>query len=153
MIRRWGQHADRVGNVKVIKLISPLFCLSPLLWIINQNPVFLILVEMFSGFLWAGFNLCTSNFILDSVTPAKRTRCVAYFTLITGTGLAAGAITGGCLIRFLPTVFRYKILTLFLISGVLRLLVGLLLPRHIKEVRPVDGISSRQLLFSMLGIG
>ena len=151
-MHRWGRHADRVGNVKVMKVIAPLFCLSPLLWIINQNPVFLILVEMFSGFLWGGFNLCTSNFILDAVTPAKRTRCMAYFTLITGTGLAAGAITGGFLIRFLPMLFRYKILTLFLISGILRLTVGLLLPRHIKEVRPVDKISSRRLLLNMLGI-
>jgi MFS family permease len=152
MIHRWGRHADRVGNLKIIKLIAPLFCLSPLLWIINQNPVFLILVEMFSGFLWAGFNLCTSNFVLDSVTPAKRIRCASYFSLITGTGLATGAITGGYLIRFLPTLFRYKILTLFLISGILRLVVGLLLPRYIKEVRPTDEISNQRLLLSMLGI-
>jgi MFS family permease len=151
-IHRWGRHADRVGNVKIIKVVSPLFCLSPLLWIINQNPVFLISVEMFSGFLWAGFNLSTSNFILDAVVPAKRSRCLAYFTLIGGIGVAAGALAGGCLIPFLPQIFRYKLLTLFLISGVLRLAVGLLMPRRIKEVRPVDGISGRKLLLSMAGI-
>jgi predicted Zn-dependent protease len=151
-IQRWGQQADRVGNLKVIRLVAPLLCCSPLCWIISRNPVFLIPVEMFSGFLWAGFNLCTSNFIMDAVTPAKRTRCMAYFTLINGIGLAAGAIIGGYLIHFLPPLFHYKILTLFLISGGLRIAAGLWLPRHIKEVRPVDGISNPQLFFSMLGI-
>ncbi|MFA5261407.1 MAG: MFS transporter [Candidatus Omnitrophota bacterium] len=151
-VRRWGQHADRVGNIKVMKMIAPLFCCSPFLWILNQHPVFLVLVEMFSGFLWAVFNLCTSNFIMDAVKPEKRTRCVAYFTLITGTALAAGAMTGGYLISFLPPFFHNKIFTLFLISGALRLMVGLALPRHVKEVRPVIEISGPRLFLSMLGI-
>lgn len=151
-IHRWGRHADRVGNLKIIKVVSPLFCLSPLLWIISQNPFFLVPVEMFSGFLWAGFNLCTSNFILDAVSPPKRSRCVAYFTLISGMGVAAGALAGGYLIHYLPQIFRYQLLTLFLVSGLLRLAAGLILPRFIKEVRPVDTISGPKLLLSMAGL-
>lgn len=151
-VRRWGCHADRVGNLKVMTLIAPLFCCSPFFWIINQNPVFLILVEMFSGFLWAGFNLCTSNFIMDAVKPEKRTRCVAYFTLMAGAGLAAGSMIGGHLIRFLPPLFYNKIFTLFLISGTLRLYVGLALPHLVKEVRPVVQISRGRLLLSVMGL-
>jgi len=150
--QRWGQQADRVGNLRVLKLVAPLLCVSPFLWVIYRNPAFLILVEMFSGFVWAGFTLCSSNYIMDAVTPAKRTRCVAYFSLISGTGLAAGALTGGYLIRYLPPLFHYKILTLFLFSSMLRLAAGLWLPRHIKEVRTVEAISSRRLFLNMLGI-
>jgi MFS family permease len=151
-ILRWGKHADHVGNVKVLKVIAPFIGCIPLLWIINQNPIFLVCAEIISGFLWAGFNLCTSNFIMDAVIPTKRTRCLAYFSFMNGTALALGAITGGFLIRVLPPLFHYKILTLFLISAVLRVLVGLILPLPLKEVRHVTDISNQELLFSMIGV-
>lgn len=151
-ILRWGKHADQVGNVKVLKVIAPFIGCIPLLWIINQNPLFLIFAEIVSGFLWAGFNLCASNFIMDAVIPSKRTRCLAYFSFMNGTALALGAMTGGFLIRILPPLFHYKILTLFLISAVLRILVGIIFPLPIKEVRKVTDISRQELLFSMIGV-
>jgi MFS family permease len=151
-IRRWGKHADIVGNIKVIKIISPLFGLIPLLWALNHHPVYLIIVEIFAGFLWAGFNLCTSNFIMDAVTPEKRTRCLSYFTLVNGIALFAGAMIGGELLSVLPPIFGHKILTLFIISGILRFLVGIFLPASIKEVRHVKSVSSQELLFSMIGV-
>lgn len=152
VIKRWGVHADRVGNLKILKFVAPLFGFIPLLWIFNQHPVYLMTAEMVSGFLWAGFNLCSSNFIIDSATPEKRTRCIAYFNVINGLALALGAITGGVLLHFVPPLHGYKILSLFLISSVLRVIVGLAMPISVKEVRPVERVSSQQLLFSMIGV-
>jgi MFS family permease len=151
-IRRWGRHADHIGNLKILKFVAPLIGCIPLLWIINQHLIVLIGAEMFSGFLWAGFNLCSSNFIIDAVKPEKRTRCIAYFSVTNGLALASGALLGGAMIRHLPALFGYKILTLFLISSILRILAGAFLPRLLKEVRPVERVSSQQLLFSMIGI-
>jgi MFS family permease len=152
VIRRWGRHADIVGNLKVIKIISPLFGLVPLLWVLNHHPIYLIVVEIFAGFLWAGFNLCTSNFIIDAVTPEKRTRCLSYFTLVNGVALFAGALIGGGLLSILPPVRGHKILTLFIISGILRFIVGFFLSASVKEVRHVKSVSSQALLFSMIGV-
>lgn len=151
-ISRWGRHADRVGNLKIIKFTARLIGIVPLLWIINRQPVFLIFVQIFAGFLWAGFSLCASNFIYDAVTPAKRTRCIAYFNVLNGLAIGAGALLGGVLIDKLPMLFGHKILTLFLISAVLRLLVGIFVPQKIKEVRPREKIKSNKLFFSMIGI-
>lgn len=114
MIGRWGTQADRVGNLKVIKFTAPLIGIIPLFWIINRNPVFLIFAQIFSGFVWAGFNLCSTNFIYDAVTPQKRTRCISYFNVINGLALFCGAFLGGFLLKWLPPLFGYKILTLFL---------------------------------------
>lgn len=151
-IDRWGRHADRVGNVKVLKLTSLFIAGLPLLWIINQNPIYLIFIQMVSGFAWSGFNLCATNFIYDAVTPEKRTRYIAYFSVCTGLALCFGALLGGYLVNILPKLFGFKILTLFLISGVLRLLIATLLSGKIKEVRLAQEVTSKDLFYSVLGI-
>jgi len=152
LTRRWGRHADNVGNMKIIKLTSRMIGFIPLLWIINHKPAFLFLAQMFSGFAWAGFGLCTSNFIYDAVTPAKRTRCIAYFNLLNGLALCAGALLGGFILKRLPFLFGYKILSLFLISSLLRIIVSMTMPAKLKEVRSVNKINSNKLFFSVIGI-
>jgi hypothetical protein len=151
-ISRWGRHADKVGNLKIIKLTSPLIGLIPLLWVFDRHPPFLFLAQIFSGFLWAGFNLCTTNFIYDAVVPEKRTRCISYFNALNGLALCGGALLGGFLLSRLPSLFGYKILTLFLISSILRIVVSISIPKKLKEVRPVEKINSNELFFSMMGI-
>jgi len=152
MISRWGRHADRVGNLKVIKFTSPLIGLIPLLWILNRRPAFLVFAQIFSGFLWAGFNLCTINFIYDAATPEKRTRCISYFNVLNGLASCAGALLGGFILKGLPSIFGYKILTLFLISSLLRIIIGIFMPLKLKEVKPVENIRSYELFFSVIGI-
>jgi MFS family permease len=152
MMGRWGRQADQVGNLKVIKVTSLLIGLVPLLWIINRHPAFLFLAQVFSGFAWAGFNLCTSNFILDAVTPEKRTRCIAYFNVFNGLALCLGSFLGGLFLRYLPSFSGYNILSLFLISSFLRIGVALLLPGMLREVRPVREVDGKALFMSVLGL-
>jgi len=151
-IDRWGKLADRIGNLKILKITSLFIASLPLFWIINQNPFFLILIQALSGFAWSGFGLCATNFIYDAVSPEKRTRCIAYFNVFSGTASCLGALLGGFLINFLPSLFNYKILSLFLISSALRFLVAINLSRKIKEVRPVEEEKSIDLFFKVVGI-
>lgn len=152
MTDRWGRVADKTGNLRILKFVTPLIGLVPLLWIINRNPLFLIVAQIFSGFAWAGFNLCAANFIYDAVSPGKRTRCIAYFNMFNGLAVCSGALLGGFLIQKLPPLLGYKILTIVLISSVLRLLVGIFMPMMLKEVKPVDKVSNAGLFFSVIGI-
>ncbi|MBU0548817.1 MAG: MFS transporter [Candidatus Omnitrophica bacterium] len=152
MISRWGRHADKVGNLKIIRFTAPLIGITPLLWIFNHNPIFLIFVQIYSGFLWAGFSLCTTNFIYDAVMPEKRARCISYFNVLNGLALSCGALIGGFLLRYLPPLFGYKIFMLFLISSVLRIAIGAFMPMKLKEVRPVERIDNNALFFSIIGM-
>ncbi|HLF18390.1 MAG TPA: MFS transporter [Candidatus Omnitrophota bacterium] len=152
VVARWGRHADKVGSLKILRLTSRLIAIVPLLWVISRNPVYLVAVEMFSGFLWAGFNLCTINFIFDAASPEKRTRCLAYFSVVNGMALSAGAAIGGLLVTHLPALFGYQILALFVISSFARLTVAFILPRHVKEVRKTEHIKSADLFFSVLKV-
>ena len=151
-IDRWGRLADRIGNIRILKITSLFIASLPFLWIINQNPFYLIFVQVLSGFAWAGFGLCATNFIYDAVSPEKRTRCIAYFNVLVGSALCLGALLGGYLLNFLPPLFNYKILSLFLIASILRFLVAIFLSCKIKEVRPVENIKSKDLFFSVAGL-
>ena len=152
MISRWGRLADKFGNLRIIKFVSPLIGIIPFLWILNRNPLFLFLAQLVSGLVWSGFNLCATNFIYDAVTPEKRTRCISYFNVFNGLALCCGALLGGFLLQRLPPLLGYKILSLFLISFILRMLVGIFMPMKLKEVRLVQGVSNRDLFLSVIGI-
>ena len=133
-------------------MTAPMIAILPLLWIINHNPIFLIFTQIVSGFAWAGFNLCASNFIYDAVSSKKRTRCISYFNTLNGMALCLGALCGGFLLERLPALLGYKILTLFLIASVLRMTVALFMSRQLKEVRLVEKASDDEIFLSMVGL-
>lgn len=149
----WGKHADRVGNAKILKVTSLLIPWIPVLWILSSNWVYLFAVEVFSGFVWGGFNLCAANFIYDAVSPQKRIRCLGYFNLINGISIFLGATLGGFLSDKLPPLLGWRLLSLFALSGGMRFLAHFFLAGTFRETRTkIEGISSLDLFFSVIGI-
>jgi len=146
----WGRRADRAGNIKVLKATSILVPLVPLLWVINHQLYYLIPVQILSGFAWAGFALASTNFVYDASAPENRTRCIALFNAMNGSAICLGALLGGFLAPHLPPVLGYNLLTLFLLSGLLRGLVAATMLRHFSEVRRVPRVSIAEFLFDRL---
>lgn len=150
-ITHWGKAADRVGNLKMMFLASALIPLVPILWIISSNFTYLGFVQAFSGFAWAGFNLCSINYLYDATTPEDRTRYLAYYNAGNGIAGGIGALAGGYLIPYLPFLNGYQILSLFLISGVFRGMISILFLPRIKEVRKVRDVPASQLFHILMG--
>jgi MFS family permease len=150
--RRWGAYADKHGCIRVISLTSWLIPVIPVLWLVSQNIWWLILIQILSGFVWAGFNLAVSNFIFDAVSEEKRVRCISYFNLINGLGVFVGAALGGLLINQLPPVYGHGFFALILISGFLRLAVRMVFMPRLKEVKNVERISNLELFFKTTGV-
>jgi MFS family permease len=149
----WGRNADIVGNAKVLKSTSFMIPLVPLMWMFARNVYELVLIEMFSGFVFSGFSLAASNFIYDAVSPAKRVRCLGYYNVINGGAIFLGATLGGYLSDKLPPIFGFSIITLFLLSAICRFLADLFLSPHFREVRAeTTPASSMQLYLSVAGI-
>ena len=146
----WGRRADRVGNIKVLRITSFLVPLVPLLWIGSHQLYYLIPVQVLSGFAWAGFNLASTNFLYAASPPEKRTQCIAVFNAMNGSAICLGALLGGYLVSHLPSLFGYQLLTLFLVSGLLRGLVVATLLRNISEVRLVPEMNTTELLVGRL---
>jgi len=149
----WGRHADSVGNAKILKITSLLVPLIPILWLIPRHAVPLVIIELFSGVVWGGFNLCATNFIFDAVSPAKRVRCLGYFNLINGGAIFAGSLVGGFLAKRIPPFLGMPLLWLFVLSAAGRFLAHFLLSRGFTEVREgTKHVSHTQLFFSVVGI-
>jgi MFS family permease len=148
---RWGRAADRIGNLKVMYATSVLVPLIPLLWLVSTNLVYLIIVQVFSGLAWAGFNLCSVNYLYDATGAGDRTRYLAYFNCGNGLAAGAGALLGGFLITHMPALMGYQVLSIFLISGILRGATAIIFLPRLKEVRKVSKVPAAQLFHILTG--
>jgi len=151
-LQAWGAHTDKSGCISVIRLTSIIIPFLPMLWLISSSKPFLIVVQLISGFAWGGFNLAVSNFIYDAVSEEKRVRCIAYFNLINGLGLFLGASLGGYLVSVIPPINGSRFLSIFLLSGLARMLIRSFMLPNIKEVRKVSTISNADLFFGVIGL-
>lgn len=149
----WGRHADLVGNARVLRLTGALIPLIPAFWLLSKAPAWLFCVEAFSGFVWAGFNLCAANYIYEAVPPERRVRALGYFNLMNGVCIFVGAGLGGWLATRLPAFLGYRLNTLFLLSALLRAAADLLLSRSFEEVRAsIRRTEAHELFFSVVGL-
>ncbi|MCR4393122.1 MAG: MFS transporter, partial [Dehalococcoidales bacterium] len=142
----WGRRGDYAGNLSIIRFTSYLLPAVPIVWLISANRYFLIAAQVFSGFAWAGFNLAATNFLYDATEDGSRTKYIAFFNAMTGISICVGAVIGGYIIPLLPPSRGNNLLTLFLISGMLRGIVVLALLNRITEVREVPRVGHLQLL-------
>ncbi|MDD5012477.1 MAG: MFS transporter [Candidatus Nanoarchaeia archaeon] len=155
----WGKFADKYGNLKVLKWTGAFVGAIPLLWVgvmfvlpinVPLVIVYLSAIELFSGFIWAGFNLSATNFIYDAVSNQKTALCISYYNIINGIGVFIGASIGGLLASMNFNIFGIgPLLFIFLISGIARYLIYLFMIPKIKEVRGVkeyhDGEFKKEL--------
>jgi hypothetical protein len=135
----WGRYADKAGNLKVMRIVSFAIPFVPLLWLVSPNVFYLVLVQLFSGACWAGFDLCSGNFIFEAAPPGKRLKYIAYYKALSALFMALGALAGVYLLGVVRPVLGYNILALFVLSGVLNLAVTMVMFPKLKEVRGTMG--------------
>lgn len=154
--RYWGGLSDRFGNKKIMNVCGWGVGTVPFLWLVSPSFWYLIAIQVYSGFVWAGFTLAAANYMFDAVTPPKRARCAAYQGMINGVFVFAGSLLGGYVAIRLPHVFmagswlwypQSVLLVIFLISGVMRFVAAGMLLRMFREVREVEAIRHRDLIF------
>jgi len=146
LVELWGKFSDKYGNYKAIEISSIFLAILPFLWILNKNPLYLLLVPAaVNGIAWAGFHLAEVNFIYDNVRPDKRGLAVSYYNTFSGIGIFIGATVGAILIKFITINFMEPIIAIFILGGVLRLIVvaiGIPKIREIRKTQKFRGIES-----------
>ena len=147
-LQLWGKFSDKYGNRELLRIGSILVPFIPILWLFSSSPIYLMLVvQLVAGIGWAAFNLAASNFIYDSVSVQRRGICVAYYSLMNGIGIFLGAALGGLLAQYLIISFMNKLLFIFLLSGIARLIVSLVMMPKIKEIRQVSKLRANPFLY------
>ncbi len=143
----WGRLSDKFGNKKIITITGFLIPFVPLIWALVTKTYQIIILEVFSGFVWAGFNLSTSNFIFDNTQKQKRAKGFAYFNLFNSIAVFIGTSLGAFIATNLDALLLVSSLPIvFIISGLSRFLVSMIFLNKIKEVREVKKISTKKLM-------
>ena len=151
---RWGRVSDIFGNRIILSLCGSLIPLVPFLWLLSPNFYYLLIVQAFSGAIWAGFTLSASNFLYDLTPQNKRATYMAAHSVLASAGIFLGALLGGYLGTVLPgsyVIFDYEIhfvsqlYNLFIVSFIFRLLTFLLMIPRLKEIRRVKPFSYTHL--------
>ena len=151
----WGKLADKYGNKTVLNVAGFLVPVVPVLWLFSKQPAYLVLVNAFGGFAWAGFNLLTFNYILDATEPSTRPRYIAHYNFVQNFAVFGGALAGGALATLFADkalFFLEGLMLLFLLSGLLRLVVAWALLPRIKENRLRYDLDERQFFVKVTAV-
>jgi MFS family permease len=144
----WGRISDKFGNRKVLILSGFLMPLVPFLWVFANNIPYLILIQVFSGFAWAGFEIASMNFIFDTTSHEKRATCVAYYNVLNGFAIIGGALFGIWIVKY-NHLFWSAYISVFVVSFVFRYLASFMFIHKLREVRPVKNIPYPKLFFKV----
>jgi len=135
----WGKLIDRYGTRPVLFSTAILIPFVPLLWIPAYNLSYIIAIQLFSGLVWAGFDLSVFNMLLK-ISPNNKTHVYSslYNSVITFLTFL-GMLFGSFMIYFIDSMtlgFLAGIQIIFLISGILRFIViAFTLPKITKEMQ------------------
>lgn len=93
--RVFGVLSDRRGSAWVQRVTGFWVPLVPGLWGFISQPWQAFPLQLFSGFVWAGYNLAAFNLLLELTPDTLRPRLVAVYQALVGIGMAIGAALGG----------------------------------------------------------
>jgi len=133
--KRWGIIIDKFGCKPVITFCTFALSIVPLIWLIPRagHLEILIFEAIYSGGLWAGFNLAAFNIPIANSPQRNRTTYLAMFAVVPALGFFASSLLGGALAELwkdvswkigYQTIINYHIL--FAMSGVMRLAAAFL---------------------------
>jgi len=131
-LRIWGRLADKRSNLWVLRLSALLIIFIPWPYLVLHTPQSIWFVNIFGGICWGGYNLANFNCLLDVAGKERKIQSIAYASVITGISLTVFGLLGGWLADHLPLLFSYSLQSMFLVSGLLRVLFWVLLISRLK---------------------
>lgn len=155
--KAWAHYAQKYGNRTIMQTSAALVALIPLGWLMaglffaNTPFVFyaILIAETISGIGWAGFELTTFNYMLETTTPALRATFFAYFNVIFGLAVLTGGMIGVALSALLQANSQ-TLLVIFLCSFVLRLFVASVMITRVPQVAIHPKVSQGRLFYELL---
>jgi MFS family permease len=134
----WGKLSDKFGDRTILIICNILIVFYPFFFFFVTSPYQIILISIFSGIGWSGFDLATFNYLLDVTPPEKRPVYISKYKMLTGLALFSGALMGGFIAQYSSNLVFFWLSGLqivFLISFILRGLSTVYGISKLEEVR------------------
>jgi MFS family permease len=110
----WGRKVDAKGDLRILLATGFAIPLFPLAWTLVGAPWQVSIINVFSGFFWAGFNLANFNLLLKMMPEKDRQEGAALYQALVLASTILGPLVGAELVEALG----YK--SAFISSGLLR---------------------------------
>ncbi|MCX6771850.1 MAG: MFS transporter [Candidatus Micrarchaeota archaeon] len=152
----WSAAIDRFSNRTVLIATAFMAPLVPLLWLFSGNFWMLAAFQVFSGFIWAGYDLSMFNSALSLVGRELRPSFISKYNAFSCIANAAGALAGGLFLSMYPGVGFLGfsgILLVFLLSGVMRMVVVLGFAPHLATSKDIANTTAdRAMVFRLVAV-
>ncbi len=112
----FGRAMDRKGALWVQIVSGLAIPILPFFWLFVTAPWQVALINIWGGFMWAGYGLSNFSLLLELTPDEQRPRAVALYQ----TSVFAAAVLGPLLGGYLADVVGYKLI--FMLSGIGRIL-------------------------------
>jgi len=97
-MRVWGRMLDRRGAYWVQTVTGLIIPLAPLAWAFITASWQVAIINTFTGFLWAGYNMANFNLLLELTPEEQRPRSVAMYQTVVFGSAVIGPLIGGVLV-------------------------------------------------------
>ncbi len=124
----WGDIARSYGNRRALQVSAVLLVPLSGLWVFSSNFTYLLALQLFAGFAWAGFELTTILNFFDCTEEHNRARVLSVYNLLNGITIVTGTLLGGAMLR---TMAAGNYFYLFLASSAVRALTVIFLTRGV----------------------
>ena len=152
----WGAAIDRFTNRTVLMATAAMVPFVTFMWLFTSDIWMLSLFQVFSGFVWAGYDLAVFNSALGLVGRELRPSFISKYNAFASFANAAGAIAGGAFLVFFPNLAILGfggILLVFLLSSVMRMIVVLVFAPHIARGKDIlNRHDDRAMVFNIVAV-
>lgn len=133
-----GRLADELGAARVLKVGAIFAALVPVPYLFIESAWAVWLANFGSGMAWASVNLAAFKYLVQASRGGPDRSGFVYANLwLTSANLVLGLV-GGLLAPHMPTLFRWPLQTLFLVSFVVRGVVVLGLFTRVVNLEPTE---------------
>jgi MFS family permease len=152
-MRNWGNLIERFGTRKILIVTGVLACFVPFGWLLSTNLIHVILIRIYDGLVFSGFELVVFQYLLEVTPTKKRPKYIAAHNFFSSMGVVLGDLFGAFLVMCFSEGFLIfsSLQFVFLVSFILRLssLTSLLFIKSV-EVKQSDIVPVRYVFWQAL---
>ncbi|MCA8988116.1 MAG: MFS transporter, partial [Planctomycetaceae bacterium] len=102
----WGHWAHRHGARQLLWIGALGIAPVSMGWVVSQQFYWLMLIQVYSGMVWAAYELAFFLMFFESIPEEKRTSMLTVYNLINVTAWVSGAALGGFILYRMDTQFE-----------------------------------------------
>ncbi len=128
-----GRLLQRHGVRSVLTVSALAIAPIPLGWLVSDAFWWFIVIQIYSGFAWAGLELGMLMALFDAADDAERTTMQVAFSALQATGNAAGSLLGGAILGG-AGADHHAYMLVYVASAIGRFAAAMLIVRRLRQV-------------------